>query len=291
MREDDDVPERDDRQSLVEFHVNANAMLMLNRLRIGVDWRRLLDQRDRLFLVRHDLAGDDALRTFFWPGSVYIRSSIRSSMIIRRPRAPILRARASSAIASSESSVNLQLHVLVLEQLLVLTRDRVARLRENLDQRRLVELVQRADDREAADEFGNQAVADQVFRLDLLERRADLAAAPATSRRRLKPSVFLPVRRSICFVEADERAAADEEDVGRVDLEELLVRVLAAALRRDVGDRAFEDLQQRLLHAFTRDVAGDRRVLVLAADLVDFVDVDDAPAGTSRCRRRPPAAA
>ena len=62
----------------------------------------------------------------------------------------------------------------------------------------------------------------------------------------------------------------------RVDLEELLVRVLAAALRRHVGDRAFEDLQQRLLDAFARDVARDRGVLVLAADLVDLVDVDDA---------------
>ena len=78
------------------------------------------------------------------------------------------------------------------------------------------------------------------------------------------------------LVEADEGAAADEQDVGRVDLEELLVRVLAAALRRHVGDRAFEDLQQRLLDAFARHVARDRRVLVLAADLVDLVDVDDA---------------
>src|SRR5690606_9283678 len=52
--------------------------------------------------------------------------------------------------------------------------------------------------------------------------------------------------------------------------------VLAAALRRDVRDRALENLQQRLLHAFTRDIAGDRRVLVLAADLVDLVDIDDA---------------
>ena len=78
------------------------------------------------------------------------------------------------------------------------------------------------------------------------------------------------------LVEADEGAAADEEDVGRVDLEEFLMRVLAPALRRHVGDRALENLEQRLLHAFARDVAGDRRVLVLAADLVDFVDVDDA---------------
>ena len=92
----------------------------------------------------------------------------------------------------------------------------------------------------------------------------------------LKPSVFLPVRRSIWLLEADEGAAADEQDVGGVDLEELLVRVLASALWRHVGDRAFENLEERLLDAFTRDVAGDRRVFVLAADLVDFVDVDDA---------------
>ena len=78
------------------------------------------------------------------------------------------------------------------------------------------------------------------------------------------------------LVEPDERAAADEQDVGRVDLEELLVRMLAAALRRHVGDRALEDLQERLLDAFARHVARDRGVLVLAADLVDLVDVDDA---------------
>ena len=52
--------------------------------------------------------------------------------------------------------------------------------------------------------------------------------------------------------------------------------MLAAALRRHIGDRAFEDLQQRLLHAFAGDIAGDRGVLVLAADLVDLVDIDDA---------------
>ena len=52
--------------------------------------------------------------------------------------------------------------------------------------------------------------------------------------------------------------------------------MLASALRRDVGDRALEDLQQRLLHALAGDVPGDRRVVALAADLVDLVDVDDA---------------
>ena len=52
--------------------------------------------------------------------------------------------------------------------------------------------------------------------------------------------------------------------------------MLAAALRRHGGDGAFHDLQQRLLHAFARHVAGDRRIVGLAGDLVDLVDVDDA---------------
>ena len=45
------------------------------------------------------------------------------------------------------------------------------------------------------------------------------------------------------------------------------------------GGRALEDLEQRLLHAFAGDVTGDRRVLGLAGDLVDLVDVDDPGLG------------
>ena len=73
-----------------------------------------------------------------------------------------------------------------------------------------------------------------------------------------------------------ERAAADEQDVLGVDLDVFLLRMLPAALRRHRGDRALEDLEQRLLHALARHVAGDARVLRLARDLVDLVDVDDA---------------
>ncbi len=55
--------------------------------------------------------------------------------------------------------------------------------------------------------------------------------------------------------------------------------VLAAALRRHGRNGAFEDLQQRLLHTLAADVTGDRRVLALAGNLVDLVDVDDASLG------------
>ena len=46
-----------------------------------------------------------------------------------------------------------------------------------------------------------------------------------------------------------ERAAADEQDIGGINLDKLLMRMFAAALRRDVGRRTLQDLQKRLLHA------------------------------------------
>ena len=94
-----------------------------------------------------------------------------------------------------------------------------------------------------------------------------------------KPMPFLPARDEMISSSPANAPGDDEEHVGRVDLDELLVRVLAAALRRHRGDRALEDLEQRLLHALARHVARDRRVLGLAGDLVDLVDVDDAGLG------------
>ena len=81
------------------------------------------------------------------------------------------------------------------------------------------------------------------------------------------------------LVETGERPATDEQDVRGVDLDELLMRVLAAALGRHRGGGALEDLQECLLHAFARHVTRDGWVLALAGDLVDLVDVDDAGLG------------
>src|SRR5680860_1853498 len=63
------------------------------------------------------------------------------------------------------------------------------------------------------------------------------------------------------LLESGERATADEQHVGRVDLDEFLVRVLATTLRWHARDRALQDLQQRLLHALPGHVAGDPGVL------------------------------
>src|SRR5881394_4080814 len=171
-------------------------------------------------------------------------------------------------------------HVFQFEQLLILLDQGVLRLDENADQRLFIERVERDGDRQAAHQLRDQAVPQQVVGLDIAERilfqflghplgdfflgKADLATAGAGLDD---------------LLESVERPAADEENVLGIDLDVFLLRVLAAALGRHARHRAFEDLEQRLLDAFARHVARDARVLRLAGDLVDLVDVDDAALG------------
>src|SRR5699024_4632898 len=81
------------------------------------------------------------------------------------------------------------------------------------------------------------------------------------------------------LVQALECAAADEEDVLRVHLNELLVRMLPTTLRRHVGHSALHDLQQGLLYTLTGDIPGDGSVFALAGDLVNLIHIDDAVLG------------
>ena len=136
-----------------------------------------------------------------------------------------------------------------------------------------------ADDGQAADELGDEAELQQVLGQHLGVDLAEFLSALRCGCSALKPTPLLAGPALDDLVDAGERTAADEQDVGGVDLDELLVRVLAPALGRHRGGGALEDLQQRLLHALAGDVTGDRRVLALAGDLVDLVDVDDAGLG------------
>ena len=197
------------------------------------------------------------------------------SRIDRRPRAPVLRSMAFRAMARRASSWKVRCRVFHLEQALVLLGQGVLRLGQDLHQGLLVEVLEGGDDRQTADEFWDQAVLQQILGLDLGQQlagrlvlgRADVGAE--ADRRALAALAD-------DLVQPGKGAADDEQDVGGIDLQELLLRMLAPALRRHGGDGAFHDLQQRLLHALARHVAGDRRVVGLAADLVDLVDVDDA---------------
>src|SRR4051795_3774100 len=171
-----------------------------------------------------------------------------------------------------------ELDVFEIEHLAVLLDERVLRLREDLDQRVAVEAAHRADHRQTADELGDETELQQVFRQHLREQLAGVLVGLAANRA-VEAHTLVADTALDDLLEPGKRAAADEQDVGRIDLDELLMRVLAPTLRWHRRDGSFEDLQQRLLHTLAADVAGDRRVLALAGDLVDLVDVDDAGLG------------
>ena len=75
------------------------------------------------------------------------------------------------------------------------------------------------------------------------------------------------------------RDVSDEEDVTGVDLNAVLIGVLAPSLGGDVGCCPFQHLQEGLLDSFPGDIAGNRRILALAGNFVDFVNVDNSPLG------------
>ena len=199
-------------------------------------------------------------------------------MIERRPRAPVSRSSAFSATAtsaSSEKTSSIPSKEKKRWNCLTSALRGSVRIATRSSWRQLVD---RRHHRQAADELGDQAVEDEVLGQALLE---DLAGVLVRARgdRRAEADALVADAPLDHAVEVGERAAADEEDVRRVDRQELLVGVLAPALRRHRRGGPLEDLQQRLLHALAGDVAGDRRVVGLARDLVDLVDVDDPGLG------------
>ena len=148
-------------------------------------------------------------------------------------------------------------------------------LGEDLDECVLVQRVEPDHDGDSAHELGDETVFDEVLGLQLGDELVIvivLVALDGGAEAELGAVLALVDD----LVEVDERAAAQEEDVGGVDLVALLVGVLSAALRRHGRHRPFDDLEERLLDALAADVAGDGDILALARDLVYLVDVDDA---------------
>ena len=229
-------------------------------------------------LVEHDLTVDHALAHVAARREVV--HDVEQHLFEDGPQATGAGAAEQRLVGDGAEGVvgELQLDVFELEELLVLLHQRVLRLDQDPDQGFLVERRHGADHREATDELGDEAELQQVLGEDL---REDLRRAPLVDLRMSapKPTPFDAEPTLDDLLDPGEGAAADEEDVRGVDLDELLVRVLAPALRRHRGRGALEDLEQRLLHALAGDVTRDRRVLALAGDLVDLVDVDDPGLG------------
>ena len=167
-----------------------------------------------------------------------------------------------------------EINSLHLEQPLILLHQGVLWLGQDELERGLVEILKRRHDRKPADEFRDQAVLEQVLRLDVAE---DLALLSILGRDDLGAEAIDPGRlRAEMIFSRPVKAPPDEQDVSGINLQKFLLRMLAAALRRYARDRALHDLEQCLLHALARYVAGDRGIVGFAGNLVDLVDIDDA---------------
>ena len=174
----------------------------------------------------------------------------------------------------------LQFDAIHAEVALVLLDERVLRLREYLHEGGLVQRFETNDHRQAADEFGDEAEFEEVVVRDVGEELVlALIAAEGAGGTKAEADVVLREALFDVGVESLEGTAADKQDVRRVYLEEVLVRVLAAALGGHIRDAAFNDLEEGLLDTFTGDITRDARVVALACDLVDLVDVDDPALG------------
>ena len=172
----------------------------------------------------------------------------------------------------------LQLHIVVFHQASILLHQGILRLGEDAHQLVPVQRFQACQNGQTAHQLRNNAEFQQVVGLYKLEH-----------------VLFCPLRRGfhICpktdgflvqtllndLVQPVKSPAADEQDVFGVDLQKLLMGMLASTLGRHIGHSALQDFQQRLLYALAGHVTGDGGVLALAGDLVDLVHINDASLG------------
>ena len=134
---------------------------------------------------------------------------------------------------------------------------RVLRFFQNAHQRRLIQRIQGNHNRQTSRKFGNQAKLHQILRHNILQQRIF----------RLQFRLFLYIgtkAHGLCVctffnnaVQTGKGAAADEQDIGSVDLQKFLMRMFAPPLRRNIGRSSFQNLQQCLLHPFPGNIPGN----------------------------------
>ena len=81
------------------------------------------------------------------------------------------------------------------------------------------------------------------------------------------------------FAQAVKCTTAYKKDIGCIDLDKFLIRMLSSALGRNVRNSSFDDLQKSLLNALARNVAGYRAVFALARNLINLIDINNSALG------------
>ena len=172
------------------------------------------------------------------------------------------------------SRLNFQLHTFHTQQLLELLDQGIARLGQNADQCVFVQLFQRGDYRQTPYQLGDQTKLNQILGFSFRKQLAHTTFGLGFNRGRKTNTRFFSTVADHLF-QAIERTTHDEQNVGGVHLDKVLVGMLAPTLWRHRSHGTFDQLEQRLLHTLARDVTGDRRVIRLTGNFIDFVDVDN----------------
>ena len=69
--------------------------------------------------------------------------------------------------------------------------------------------------------------------------------------------------------------AADKQDIGGINVNHFLIRMLSSPLRWNIGYGSFQNLKQCLLYPFTGYIAGNGWIFRLSGNLVYFINVDN----------------
>ena len=171
--------------------------------------------------------------------------------------------------------LDLQLHMIQFQQLLILLGQSVLGFHQNPDQILLLQTMKRGDNRQSAYQFRDNTEFQQIMGLNLAQQCAHIPLA-FTLDSRVKTDGALVGALFDDLIQTVKSAAADEEDVAGIYLDHLLLGMLSATLRGNTGHSAFQDLQQSLLNTLAGYVAGDGGILALTGDLIHLIDVDDA---------------
>src|SRR5690606_22299276 len=119
------------------------------------------------------------------------------------------------------------------KELRILLNERVLRPQQYLFEIRHGKLIQHRNNRQASDEFRHHPETDQILGRERLHHLLGLHRLILLSADRRKPETALAESTLHEALKTDERTTTDEQDVRRVDLHVLLIRVLATALRRN----------------------------------------------------------
>src|SRR5512143_1092897 len=103
--------------------------------------------------------------------------------------------------------------------------------------------MQGGHDRQSPDKLGNQAIFDQILGFYPGEHFADAFAALLAFAIGGEANATLLSTAADDLFQSGESTAADEQNIGGIDLEKFLLRMLASALWRHRGNGPFDQFQ------------------------------------------------